>query len=696
MIVGLDFETYSDVDLKVHGTDRYVSSPHFRVLMAAVKAIPYAQSAGLDPVQKGVVFDFIEQPVSAMEELRAALARASLIVVHNASFELAVLEKLGIEVELHSVIDTAVLAREAGGSPSLAKASRQFCPAFVKDGSAGDRLIPIFCTGEGAFDESIVQRLSGDWQAFKHYCLQDVLATLELFCTLGPKPYASEFEQLTRKMNQRGWPVNMELVNAMQDRYEVLKAEALTEFRDIYDPKETLNFNSPKQIVAWAAARGVKLRSTNEAAVENALARLEKKLKQLREDPVAPAFMSSAAADEHTNKLVNYAAVQRMLKTKQLLGGSSLKKLQKIIDTVGEDNRLRNQYLHYGAAQTGRTSGVGVQLQNLKRFTAAPLDVSGVAQWSIEELQDNLRQVFAPHNPDGHLIVGDFSSVEARALVWVAGESRALDAYQKGEDLYKLTASSIFNTPVVHIDKGQRQVGKVAVLSCGYGAGSATVKEMAASMGLTLSAAEADKIVYGWREANPQVVELWAAMERAFRHALIGATADITAPDLLVSFDKIEAPSSLGKGVSIEMRIEAGSISASRVFHGVYLHGTEIRYHKPTQTKEGKLWTDVFKNPKTKRWEHYRLYGGKLTGILIQSLCREIFGEVAASLEKQLPIGFSLIGQFHDELVIEQATGVSEARLNHALKLIEKVMSTTQLAMFPLAAEIKFDHRYTK
>ena len=115
-----------------------------------------------------------------------------------------------------------------------------------------------------------------------------------------------------------------------------------------------------------------------------------------------------------------------MLRTKQVLGGSSLKKLKVILDTVGPDGVLRDQYMHCGAGQSFRTSGRGVQMQNLKRLPPQPRGIAELfdpqQDWTNEELAENVRQCFTAHHPQGSLIVGDFSSVESRGLAYLAGE----------------------------------------------------------------------------------------------------------------------------------------------------------------------------------------------------------------------------------------------------------------------------------
>ena len=61
-----------------------------------------------------------------------------------------------------------------------------------------------------------------------------------------------------------------------------------------------------------------------------------------------------------------------------------------------------------------------------------------------------------------------------------------------------------------------------------------------------------------------------------------------------------------------------------------------------------------------------------------------------------------LIGQFHDEIVLEWSPIESvedreqAVTLEYAVKKLEQLMSTSPVLDFPLAAEVKYDHRYTK
>ena len=151
----------------------------------------------------------------------------------------------------------------------------------------------------------------------------------------------------------------------------------------------------------------------------------------------------------------------------------------------------------------------------------------------------------------------------------------------------------------------------------------------------------------------------------------------------------------------MELRENTSSrrVVLKRVFHGVHLRGRDVGYYKPGTTKNGPLWVNTFRNPKTGLTEHYKLYGGKLTGILTQSFCREIFFLVADELYNWTTKhgGVQLIGQFHDELVVDVDMDKFEFVDPSTIKLkIHDLMTASPFPDFPLEAEVKYDYRYIK
>jgi DNA polymerase bacteriophage-type len=75
--------------------------------------------------------------------------------------------------------------------------------------------------------------------------------------------------------------------------------------------------------------------------------------------------------------------------------------------------------------------------------------------------------------PPGHVVVdSDSSQIEARTLAWLAEQNDLVDAFERGEDVYKIMASSIYSKVQEEISKDERFVGKTTILGAGYGMGA--------------------------------------------------------------------------------------------------------------------------------------------------------------------------------------------------------------------------------
>jgi DNA polymerase len=681
--IGLDFETYAEVDLTKHGLNRYISCPYFQPLIAAV-----AWDDGT-----AEVFDFVTDYTESRLRLIEVIGN-NTVVAHNAGFEQAVLASMGIYIPSSQFVDSAVLARAAGAAGKLEAAAPQLLG--IDKMASGWELIKLFSIGEGAFDPAMLVDHPDKWEEFALYCILDAQLSLKLAGLLLPDTTLQELlnNAVTMDMNSTGWHVDMDMVLEMQRRYLDNVALAIAEFR-LDTGADELNLNSHVQLKEWCDKRGVKATSFDEAHVISLIRKVNKRMTAI--GPMDPRWDG-------------YGEVLKLLLTKQVMGGSSLKKLQTIIDTTGADGRLRDQYLHCGAGATFRTTGRGVQMQNLKRLNGAGDDMLELFdesnQWDNGKLASNLRQVFTATDPMGALIVGDFSSVESRGLAWQAGEDWKLDAYFAGKDLYKVQAGKIFGKHEAHVTKPERQVGKVGELACGYGAGGPAVRDFAKKMGVELSETEAAKLVRDWRAANPQIVEYWRLLHEALMDAVdLGQPGMAPMKHGWVKVIPIPAPKSLRDQtgnqnlVSLRVQMYVGSDRmVDRVIHGTHLVGRNIHYWKPSERKTGDLWTDTWVNPKTKRQQPFTVYGGKLSGLLTQSLCREVFFNSLRDVHGRLSpfpgVNVELVGQFHDEIVLDWRPGA--VTLESTKAMLNDCMSRTKLPGFPLAAEIKFDYRYTK
>jgi hypothetical protein len=98
--------------------------------------------------------------------------------------------------------------------------------------------------------------------------------------------------------------------------------------------------------------------------------------------------------------------------------------------------------------------------------------------------------------PEGYVILdSDSSQIEARTLAWLAGQNDLVQAFEDGEDVYKIMASAIYNKPVEEILKGERFVGKTTILGAGYGMGAAKFQAQLKNFGVEISVDEAKRII---------------------------------------------------------------------------------------------------------------------------------------------------------------------------------------------------------
>ena len=175
MYVGLDFETYSATDLKVHGLDRYLNDPFFKVLRAGIVE-EYSPLS-----QKRLDFDMTNS--SRMDDFVAHLDDYRLnhytLVPFNQGFERGVLRNLGIDPSQFAWEDAATASRVSGVSGKLEAAGPQLLDRD-KD-SKGEALIKLFCvpskeqleTGYLAWDETLPVCFPGEWTDLGTYCMQD-------------------------------------------------------------------------------------------------------------------------------------------------------------------------------------------------------------------------------------------------------------------------------------------------------------------------------------------------------------------------------------------------------------------------------------------------------------------------------------------------------------------------------------------
>lgn len=117
-----------------------------------------------------------------------------------------------------------------------------------------------------------------------------------------------------------------------------------------------------------------------------------------------------------------------------------------------ESGRVHTRY-NQAVAQTGRLSSSDPNLQNIPIRT---------------ELGRKVRDAFIP--ADGcHLMAADYSQVELRILAHLSGDAELVDAFTKGEDVHRRTASALFDEAPEDVSYEQRGQGKTVNFAVIYG-----------------------------------------------------------------------------------------------------------------------------------------------------------------------------------------------------------------------------------
>lgn len=219
--------------------------------------------------------------------------------------------------------------------------------------------------------------------------------------------------------------------------------------------------------------------------------------------------------------------VREALDIKYLLAGVALSKVS-VGNLVQRNGRLY-QLFDFAKAQNKRFAGRGIQPQNFPRFDKKrrdkiefDLESQNLAGQFLREypnmidplgcIKNLLRRIWKADDTF-KFIAGDFSKIEPTVLFWL------LDMGPIPGKWYEEMASEIYKISMDQIgkDSDERQVGKSAQLSCGYGSGGKAFRvKTFQDTGILLSPKLADETVKAYRRKYPLVVKFWDDLEEAF------------------------------------------------------------------------------------------------------------------------------------------------------------------------------------
>ena len=358
------------------------------------------------------------------------------------------------------------------------------------------------------------------------------------------------------------------------------------------------------------------------------------------------------------------------------LWASSVAKFSRLAGLADEDDhRVRGAFVFAGGSATGRASSYGAQVHNFTRKCAdEPEDVrhAMVRGHSItprfgkrvtDVLKGMLRPALIPA-PGKQFVVADWSAVEARVTAWASADPQAdevLQVFRDGRDIYKREAAGIYRVPEDSVDKEQRQIGKVAILSLGFGGSIGAFSAMGRNYGVIMAESDSRRIVDAWRRANAWAVRYWGKLEEAYTRALRNPGREFTAGRVTYLYDKQHLWYALPSGRIL-------------CYPFAKFEGDEITYVKAA-------WKPA---ADAKEWPRARLWRGLACENITQAVANDLLRRALRQLS-------DVVLHVHDEIVLETADP-------DAPNTLQQVMCTPPdwAAGLPLNAEVETMTRYGK
>lgn len=627
----LDYETRSEADLKKVGAYNYSLHPSTQILCAAWRV--------------GTKEELRDAPIRCWSpafrsahyiDLLNQLSNGSVgLVAHNALFEQVITKHVlhkhirghGITVGQNIPISRWTCTAARASALALPRKLEQACHALglsVQKDMEGHRLMLKLSKPRKPTKHNKAKWhcKTSDLKRVMDYCVTDIDAETELFLTIPAlNPNERKVWELDQKINLNGFEIDYDLVKIVLRMIaeETRNLDAETKRITMGEVDTT---NQLERVHGWLSKQGVSI----------------------------PDLAAKTVRDAIDDGLVT-GAPKRLLEIRQSVSRTSTKKYAAFNNRVGPDNRVRD-ILMYWAASTGRWGGTGVQPQNfpqgkLKYPEQAVEIIKDGDLELVRMIYGNPMEVFSSClrsviiAPKGKkLLCSDYSAIEAKVLFWLAKHDDGLKIYEEGRDPYRELAAIIFNVDLKDVTKEQREVGKRAVLGCGYGMGADKFAATCKQYGMEVSDELALRAVKAYRSTHYPVPILWSNIERAAIAAVQNKGTKY----------KVNRTAWFVQGKFLYCELPSGRRLA---YYGPYIKFEPT----PWDEKRPKLYHWGV-DPYTKQWTASGTYGGKLTENVDQAVARDLMAEGMLRVDATGRYDIDL--SVHDELLAESVDGTEK------------------------------------
>lgn len=515
------------------------------------------------------------------------------------------------------------------------------------------------------------------------YCGHDVADENALHQRLGWLPDSERrVWLLDQRINERGVRLDDRFLAGAERIVDAARQPLVDEFRSLTGCEPT----QVAKVCEWLRRQGVDLPDVRKETIAKLLG--DKDADEGRAWDRQECNLDTLSRD-----------ARRALAIRSLVGGSSVKKLSRMAGCISRDGRAY-RLLQYHGTGPGRWAGRLFNPLNFPRGITRtadqkPHDPAAVAHalstgdiaavdalglvvedqpghWrpanGIEVVASALRHAIIP-DPGHCLVVGDFTQIQARMVLALAGQHDKTALMASGRDVYCDMASAIYGMPVTKADVEKRQIGKNTVLGCGFQMGPA---KFHAKYCQDQPLEFAEQVIHAYRQTwAPKVPQLWKALEQAALR-----TVQTGAPH---------------EAFGIEYRIEDSWLSARLP------DDKKIWYFNPQPAQKVLPWSDwptdcwTYQATKAGQWTTIYAFGGLLTENVVMGLERQLLARAMQRCEDE---GLRPILNSYDEIICEPPSWMADWEI--LKQIMEDPPEWAKAIKLPIAAEGWIGTRYKK
>lgn len=506
-VIGVDCETYSELDVREVGSLVYSRHKSTKVLMWSVMGVGWARPLVFevpniwkllyDLKKAGLIKWSKNSPLTIVHWGPFDRQIAQACCIHDVREKWGEMDEVGVWHGPNNTLwgDLSEVSLLFGAPQGLKSAAKFWAGAEPKDD--GKHLIHRFCKPDKKLNRQLTKYDDPiRWEKFRSYAGQDSAALMASYDTITEmiEKLDEDLEAhdpgraMVASMNIRGIPLDLASIERANEAIKRNGARLVAHV----EGKHGIKLTAPGQIANFLGTEDA-TKETLEALLEN--------------DALIEAHREVVAA-------------------RLVVAGAANKKLQAMLNRVDEDGRLRGAFIYHGA-WTRRMTSQGVQVQNFVRQKSEEAFFAELGDGTYDEsleifarVRGNIRGfIKAPEKMT--FVAADYAQIELRVGAWLAGEEWLIEALETGQDVYRITAGKLFSKKPKDVSQEERQLGKIVELAALYGLsakgfdGDGGLYARLQQEGLGLSRAFCERTIDIYRSTHPNIVKMWDDCDNA-------------------------------------------------------------------------------------------------------------------------------------------------------------------------------------